>query len=258
MSSNKEFLDLLNSVVEEQKFTETLTDGEEYSFRLLKTLQLKELIKSVVDSPITQAVFNTTLSKLFRDSLVDKTTKQFNTIDRILFYLGTRINAISDEYTVVVNDDTKETKVTKISEHKKKLLASSLKADLFNDKTHTEDSITVVFGIPSLETEDKLNKEIYSKAKLELEKQEDFRELIGDIFINELAKCIKVLKIQDKELDLTTLSFSERLKIVERLPAQTISATLSFVETYKKVIKEALTVVDEVVIPIDGSLFSLR
>lgn len=260
MSSNKEFLDLLNSVVEEKKFTETLTDSKEYSFKQLNTSQLRDLIKSVVDSPLTQAVFNTTLSKLFKDSLLDKPEKEFNTIDRILFLLGARINAISEDFTIEVDSETKEKKTVNLTIYKNKLLEMSLEADLFTSRTHTENELVVEYGVPSLETEDKLNKEIYNndKFKIDLDKQEDFRNLIGDLFINELAKCIKSLKIKDKELKLSSVSFNERIKIVESLPAQAISAALSFVEEYKKVIKDALSVTPDVAIPIDGSLFSLR
>lgn len=258
MSSNKEFLDLLNSVVEEKKFTEILTDGEEYSFKQLTTSQLKDLVKSVVDSPLTQASFNTTISKIFKESLLDKTTKEFNTIDRILFLLGARINAISSEFIVELENGEKKT--VDLQSHKKKLLEASIKAKIQEIDSYTEDTITIDYGIPSISTDEKLNKEIYSKEKFNtnLEKQEDLRNIIGDLFINELAKCIKTLKIGEKELDFSTVSFGENIKIVEKLPASVISVAINFVEKYKKLIKDALTVEKDTTIPVDGSIFSLR
>lgn len=258
MSSNKEFLELLNSVIEEKKFSVTLTDGKEYSFKQLTTSQLRDLVKSVVDSPLTQASFHTTISKAFYDCLVDSAETEFNIIDRTLFVLASRINAISSE--VIVETESGEKKSANLEIHIQKLTKLIEEGKFKTNQLHTEGTITVEYGIPSISTEDKLNKEIYDKEKFntEIEKQEDLRNIIGDLFINELAKCIKKLKIGEKELDLNNLSFAENIKIVEKLPASAISAAINFVERYKKTIKEALTVDGNTVLPIDGTLFSLR
>jgi hypothetical protein len=257
MSSNKEFLDLLNSVVEDKKFTEVLTDEQEYTFKQLTTSQLRDLVKSVVDSPLIQSSFNTTISKVFKESLIGSTEKSFNVIDRTLFLLGARIDAISPEFTFESNE---EKKTVDLRKHKQKLLELCVKAKFNETQTYSEGGITIEYGVPSVTVEDKLNKEIYNNEKfnVDIEKQESFRNLIGDLFINELVKCIKTLKIQETELDLNSVSFKEGIKIVEKLPASIISVILQFVESYKKTIRDALLVEKDVTIPIDGTLFSLR
>jgi hypothetical protein len=76
-------------------------------------------------------------------------------------------------------------------------------------------------------------------------------------FINEIAKAVQSLTIEDKTLDLSTVTFKSRLKTIESLPASLIQKVIEYVESYKKVIDECL-VVDGYTVPIDGSLFSLR
>ena len=66
--NNKEFYQLLNEIVELQTFDLSLSDGSSVKCKQLTTSQLKDLIKSIVDSPLTQAEFNTTASKIFKNS----------------------------------------------------------------------------------------------------------------------------------------------------------------------------------------------
>jgi len=93
--TNKEFYDLLNSLTTLATFKLTLTDGKEYTFKQLSTSQLKELIKTVVDSPLTQSVYNNTISKVMKESLISEEGVEeplFNIVDRLLFAIETRIN----------------------------------------------------------------------------------------------------------------------------------------------------------------------
>lgn len=74
MSTDKDFLDLLNSLAEEEHYTiELLRSGADpvpVKFKSLTTVQLKELVKTAVDSPLTQSVFNSTATKVFNDSIL--------------------------------------------------------------------------------------------------------------------------------------------------------------------------------------------
>ena len=56
--TNKEFQNLLSTLASEQTFSVELTDSKLYEFKQLNTNQLKELVKTVVDSPLTQTLFN--------------------------------------------------------------------------------------------------------------------------------------------------------------------------------------------------------
>jgi hypothetical protein len=255
-SENKEFYDLLNSVVNDETFDLQLTPASEtIKCKQLSTAQLKELIKAVVDSPLTQSAFNTTASKVFKDSLVSSPVSELNVIDRLLFLIETRIQSLSPTSTV-----TREEKEIRIDFEKiKQALHKNIKenANLFESKIVQHEKITVDVCVPPLVTETQLNEELYKNANINVEDADQLRKVLGEAFINEIAKSIKSVTIQDKTLDLSTVTFKSRLKTIESLPASLIQKVIEYIEGYKKVIDKTLTV-DGYLIPIDGSLFSVR
>ncbi len=258
-SSNKEFYDLLNSVTTTETFSLTLTDNKEYTFKLLSTSQLKDLIKTVVDSPLTQSVFNNTVSRIMRESLVNSEgvdASLFSVVDRLLFVLETRVKSISPSITLSNEDSEKEVDLQEV----KQKLAESIRsnATLFADSSSSNGSVEITFGVPVIKTETQLNDELYKDASLNVENQEELRKVLGETFINEIAKTIKTIKVQDKTLDLSTVTFKSRLKTVESLPAVLISSVISYIEKYRKVLDKSLLIEKDLSVPIDGSLFSLR
>lgn len=257
-TENKEFYDLLNEIVEEQTFDLELcpkTDGASVSCKKLSTAQLKELIKSVVDSPLTQSSFNSTATKIFKQSLIGHSMESLNTIDRLLFILQTRIQSLSP----VITFDNQGKKINvNLEEIKNKLLTQlKLNSKLIESQTVAEGKISLTFGVALLDTELQLNDEIYKNSKVDVENVEELRKIVGEAFINEIAKTIQTITVNDKTLNFSTVTFKSRLKTIESLPASLIQKVIEYIENYKKVIDDCLTVQDYT-IPIDGSLFSLR
>lgn len=256
--SNKEFYELLKSVTNTETFSVILTDKKDYTFKQLSTAQLKELIKTVVDSPLTQAMFSVTASKVMRDSLTTEgvDTSLFNVVDRILFILETRIKSISPSITLTNEGATEQVDIQLVKEK----LVSSLQSNsgLFEDISSSNGQIEVTFGVPLIKTEIQLNDELYKDTNVSVENQEELRKILGETFINEIAKSIKTIKVQDKELDLSTVTFKSRLKTIETLPASLINDVIFYIERYRKVVEESLTIKENLTLPVDGSLFSLR
>ena len=257
-NDNKEFFDLLNSIVDEQTFSLELCPREEaktVSCKQLSTAQLKELIKTVVDSPLTQAVFNSTATKIFKQSLIEDPLVPLNVIDRLLFVLETRINSLSptmdvkeEDKTIVV--DFKEI-VGKLNQQLKE------NARLLVNSTASEGKISINFGVALLDTETQLNEELYKNFNLDVENADELRKLLGEAFINEIAKAVQSVTIEDKTLDLSSINFKSRLKTIESLPASLIQKVIEYIENYKKIVDKCL-VVDGHSVAVDGTLFSLR
>jgi len=252
MSDNKEFFDLLNSISAAETFTLTLTDKKDYTFKQLSTSQLRDLIKTVVDSPITQSEFNNTVANVMKDSLASPCDIFFNIIDRLLFTLETRIQSISP--LITLSDKQVDLSVIK------QALVTALEANssLFEVQSLSSNSISITYGIPLIGTETQLNDEYYKNVELNVETQDDLRKIIGETFINEIAKTLYTITINDKILDLTTVSFKERVKAIESLPASLINNVIQYVEKYRKVVEDTLKTTDNTSITIDGTLFSLR
>jgi hypothetical protein len=109
-NQNKEFYDLLNSIVDEQTFSLNLSPDEKGEVvavlcKSLSTIQLKDLIKTIVDSPLTQASFNSTATRVFKQSLTSPLDVSLNIIDRLLFIIETRIQSLSPTTTMKDGDE---------------------------------------------------------------------------------------------------------------------------------------------------------
>lgn len=259
-NDNKEFYDLLNSIVDEQTFPLQLTPKEDgsaaaVSCKALSTAQLKELIKTVVDSPLTQASYNSTATKVFKQSLLETPQVNLNVVDRLLFILETRIHSLSPTMSIKDGDKTISVNFIEINDKLKQKLKEN--SNLLKSSTATEGQITVKFGVALLDTEAQLNSELYKNLNLNVDDADELRKVIGEAFVNEIAKAMQTITIGDKTLDFSTVTFKSRLKTIESLPASLIQKVIEYIENYKKIIDECLTV-DGHTIPIDGSLFSLR
>jgi hypothetical protein len=128
---------------------------------------------------------------------------------------------------------------------------------LFSVSSATEGKITLTFGPALLDAESQLNDEIYKNSNPNVEDPEELRKVLGDAFINEIAKAVRTLTINDQTLDFSAVTFKSRLKTIETLPASLIQKVIEYIEEYKKVVDESLTVNGHTIV-IDGSLFSLR
>lgn len=255
MTDNKEFYELLNSLAEQQSFEATLSDNSVAVFKQLKTSQLKELIKTVVDSPLTQAIFSSTVNKILIANLISTSKSQLNVVDRLMFVLSARKDTLSPKLTVEKEKETVHVDINHLLEKLKDSLKTEQK--LFKDSVSKEGDVEIAFGIPTLESENKLVDEIYSKMSLDVNNTDELRKILGEAFINEIAKSIKSIKIKDETLNFDTVTFRSRVKTVESLPANLIKNVIDYIENYKQIIDKCLTV-EDTLIPIDGSLFSSR
>lgn len=259
-TENKEFFDLLNSITSEQTFSLDLSprgiNADSVAVcKQLTTLQLKSLIETVVDNKLTQYSFNSTVTKVFKDSLITSLPYSLNIIDRLLFILKTRIQALSSTVTIRENGEMIVVDLIKVSNN----LLQRLKENqsLLVSSSATEGKITVNFGVALLDAEAQLNEEFYRDFNPDIEDTEELRMVLGDSFINEIAKSLQSVTVGEKTLDLSTVSFSARLKTIETLPASLIQEVIKYIEKYKQLIDASLTVEGHS-IPINASLFSLR
>lgn len=252
----KSFYELLNELVDTEVFELELTDGKLHKFKQLTTNNLKDLIKTIVDSPLTQAEFNITVSRIMEEcATVAQETSSFNVIDRLLFVLESRIQTISPKSVSVREDVSVDIDLSSI----KTILTQKIKenASLFSQKELEIGGLKVVCEVPSIKTDSQLNKEMYKNLEVDVENPDELRKILGESFINEIAKTIRSVSIQNTSLDFSSSTFESRLKTVGSLPAAAINSVIDYIEAYKTVIDECLTV-DGQQITVDGSLFSIR
>lgn len=251
---DQDFFELLNEISSET-FSLKLTDGNSYNFRQLTTAQLKELIKTIVDSPLTQAQFNQTCSKVMEQSLVEGPLKDLNVVDRLLFVLETRIQSLSSSVTISRGEEKIVVDIQKLKSDLEQQIAKN--SDKFASFLIEQGDLKLSCGVSLISVDDQLSEEIYKNFQIDIQNVDELRKLIGEAFINEIAKAINVVTIKDKSADLKEKTFAERLKIVESLPASAINKVVQYVEGYKSLV-DSIFVVEGSPLTIDGSLFTLR
>jgi hypothetical protein len=259
----QDVLQLLKTLDESNSFQVYLPSlQKEIPFKQLNTEQLKKVLKTVIDSPIHNSEFITAFNNIIKDNVLDKSLdiNTLNVFDKVLILIKTRIESISPEYTFTLNDDEQE----KIKEFKVNI-AEAYNNFILNKPIYSTDTIKtgdceITVTLPTIETENKIEKELYKNVKLEINTPDELRNTIGETFINELTKYITTIKINDKVIDLNQHNFKTRINIVEQLPTNCINGVLKYIENYKRLLNPLITFTKNGVekdIPQDATFFNM-
>lgn len=237
-------------------------------FKQLSTEQFKRLLKTVIDSPIYNTEFITTINNVIKENCLEKDVNvaNFNVLDKLLILIKTRIESVDPNYTftftkeeIEENNLPEPTYIIDLAEQYNNFIKT---APELLSQTFDHETISIVCSLPTISTENKLEKELHKNTKIDISTPEELRNTLGDAFINELSKYISSLKIGESEINLDQVSFKDRVKIIEQLPTIIINKTLKYIETYKKLIStlttyKVLKTEFEKEIPIDATFFNV-
>ena len=243
---------------------------KEIGFKQLTTEQLKRILKTVIDSPIYNTEFTLTLNSIIKENCLDKeiNTENFTVYDKMLILFKTRIESISTELTLNFTDEEKDqfkgiedSKVINLAEHFNSFIEKNIS---FQEETFELNKCILVCNLPTIQTENKLEKELHKNTKLEVSTTEELRNIVGETFINELVKYISQITVNEKTIGLIALPFKTRINIIESLPTTLINKVIKYIEKYRDAIKPLLTtkivVQDKEItkdIPQDASFFNM-
>ena len=205
-----------------------------------------------MDSSIYSKKFNSALYDIIQNNCSEDIST-FTILDKILICLQLR-EKISN--VVKIQNDKNKYDID-ISE-----VINNLKSSYIHPKetevVHNNIKLTIY---PSYILEEKLYDDTIltdNKKTEDIKSTDDIQNIISDAFIGELAKSIKILKIDENIIDLKPLTFKQRIKLVEKMPASLIQDILNIVSEWKKTIDTFLTVKKEnemVLIKIDPLFF---
>jgi hypothetical protein len=212
-------------------------------FKQLNTEQLKRLLKTVIDSPVYNTEFILTFNNIIKENCLDDIDiLELTILDKAFIFVKTRIESVSSEFTFNFTEDeineynlTEKSFTVNISEKYNNAVTQQIE---MLPETYTQDTYALVMSLPIINTENKLEKELHKNVKLEINTPEELRTTLGDTFINELTKYIKSLTINETEINLDSLDFKSRVKIVEQLPTTAINKVLKYIENYKKTVNK--------------------
>lgn len=253
MSSNSNLLQILDQISAKDVFEFETSKGERYMFRLLTTAQMREMVKMIVDSPLSQIGFIKAVANIIRESAVQKVdVETFSIVDRMLFMLELRINSLSAVIKIGETEVNLKEVVAKIRDVIRTESAAFQPIDV------TYNQLVARLSIPSISTEIFLNGALtQDPKKLVAETPTEIQKVLGEVFIHELAKVIEYIQVGEEQTKFQGLTVQERVAIVEKLPAGLTKTILGYVEKYKRLLDGCLQVADDAVVPMDGTLFSV-
>jgi hypothetical protein len=213
---------------------------KEIPFKQLNAEQFKRILKTVIDSPVYNTEFIVTFNSIIKENILEPTvnTEKLNIFDKLLILLKTRIDCIDLNYTFTFTDDeikNNNLTSTNSSINLKEVYDAFVKElPNFSPKEYTYQQCSVICDLPTLDIENKLEKELHKNVKLEISTPEELRLTLGDTFINELSKYIQTIKVNETVFSFDTLNFKSRVKVVEQLPSTAVNKVLKYIEEYKK------------------------
>lgn len=230
--------------------------NREVKFKQLNTQQFKQIIKTVVDSPLYNTQFIITFNALIKQNCLENIEiDKLTILDKLFIFYVTRIESLSSEYTFDIGTVDLKERYNLFLQNFKNLIPQNL----------TYEKYVLVCSLPTLSTENRLEKELHQNINVTVDTPEKFRNILGDTFINEITKFVSELQINDKKINFEHLNFKNRIKIVEQLPTTIINDVLKYIENYKKIVNSLITFNftlsnNEIVqreLPLDASFFSI-
>lgn len=226
-------------------------------FKPLNIKQQKDVIKASLDKNIPGVSFNQVLNNIILSNLLDQSIQPL-VADRPSIAIalrkdifGTKIkNAIK---TSDLNDETGEFDIENI-------VNTNLPLDFVASKTLTVGTLSVGIKIPTLVDDNKVNKEIQKNLSHLVEKENTLKEVIGELFVYEIAKFVDFIEVVGVERvnfsDLTVLS---QIKLLENLTADINKQIMDYIEEVRLFEKKYLSFTQnntEYIINLDAAFFN--
>ena len=217
-------------------------------FKKLTLKQQKELLKTSIDENLIKLSFNILMNEIIAENIIEGIdTRSLLTFDRNAIAVGLRVKSLESKYKT---DDNKEIDLNGFIRHypEIKIDKNQLKSDII------ESNFTVLLEAPNLQTDKELSQ--YALNKIKNSANNDIKVIVGELVIYELVKFIKFIKIQEKEVNFSTLPVKERITIAERLPSSITNRIFDFVKAFRD-IEGQYSKVEDTVIDIDGNFFTV-
>lgn len=226
----------------------------------LTAKQQRKIVESAVDTTEMKSTFSSIFFEILNENCLESSEiiSNLTIFDKASIFFGIR-SQISNTLTVFFenNNNKIEANVDVFSITEKLLNYIHPKEEeinIFKSNSH----IKILISVPTIKEEVELDKFIFSKNNKEKSQYDEVKKLLGNIFLTETIKYIKELHINGKDYSYKNLKLSQKIEILEKLPASVTQGILNKASEYKKELESYYTViVDDTkkVIDVDASLF---
>lgn len=242
--------DLLNAIKQANqafKYEVTIPSiGKTVPFSEITTSQQKKLIKSIIDSEIYNTEFILCMYEIIRENCGDSTVdvSSLTILDKLLILIKMRIISIGPDLKIELPSKIdEEVQLNATIDLNNVLKAAEKKIKHIKNAEYTTNGYSIICGLPTIEDEYKLESQLRDSNKdIEINDIDELRTNIGEKFIGEVSKYIKVIKVptEDGELSvsLNELTFIDRIKIIEQLPARCLDEALQYIKDVDEQIQQ--------------------
>jgi len=209
---------------------------KDVKFKQLTTEQLKTLLKTAIGAPVYNTGFILAFNNIIKENCLDKDidTDLFTIYDKLFIMFKTKIECISPNFTFYFTDEeiqdyslSEESSTISLLNHYNNFKDKNKKNI---NKTIQINNITIECNIPTLGIENKFEKELHSDNTYDNLTTKDLQDIVGDTFINEISKFIVSITIDNNKHDLNTITFTDRVKIVEKIPVNIVNDVIKYIE----------------------------
>lgn len=245
----KDFISLIQNLDTDTGFNVFIPSiQKEIPFKQLTTEQLKLILKTVIDSPIYNTEITLTFNDIIKKNCLDGSVviDDLTVYDKLLVFYRMRLESISSDYTLTFTDEEiddnkllEKTITFSLKEHFNNFLNKNI---IFNSEQYVYNNCIIICNLPTISTENKLEKELHKNVKTDISTPEELRNVVGETFINEITKYIESITINDTTINFLTQPFKTRIKIVESIPTILINKVIKFIENYRNTIKDLTSI----------------
>jgi hypothetical protein len=232
------------------------------TFKEINAKQQKELLGAAMDTSVYNLGFSNAFYNILKDNLIhDEGNDVIDTLtisDKACIALQLK-GQISNELKIVFDEKSEVIGIINVEDVINKFRTyqtpQNVILDLINDKV----TLKAEVRYPNLKIELDYDTEFKKNKKTEdIKTNQDVQNIITAAFIGETSKYISKIWINDSEVDFDSMSFKQRVGVVEKLPSGLLQKILEKISSWKKELDEVLTVTQDdykKTISIDSLLF---
>jgi hypothetical protein len=228
------------------------------SIKEISAKQQKKLLQSALDSSIAKSTFAKTFYQIIKENCLEENIfSTFTVVDKICIALSLR-NQISKELKIELQAEPKIEKTIElqplINSFKTYIHPSAYEININKNSVN----LKLIVEIPYLELDTAFDE--FTKAQPKDDDIEVIKQTITEAFLVETGKYIKDLSIDNQDFEFSKMSVTQRLALIEKLPAAVLQLVIQKAAEWKIEINNILTVKsdDETLskpIDIDSMLF---
>jgi hypothetical protein len=216
-------------------------------FKNINLKQQKDLLKSTIDDTLTKLSFTTKFYSIIQENATDVLdVNKLYTFDRSAIALALRANGLSATFNNInLNDIIAQTQTINVD-------LETLKASIGIQ------DLTIELEAPTLGVDRDIN--LTTTARLKNVSDKDVKTLIGELFVHEIVKFIKLITFKtesgEQSVNFSELKVDDKISVTEQLPSTATNKILDFIRTYRA-FENKFTSLNNVSIDVDSSFFSV-